>query len=197
MHRSLAPTACLLMLASCGDAARVEQVDRGAEDGPRPEAAERIRLDAADAGTSDAEASGETIMDVLRGDERFSVLAAAAEAAGLQGTLERGDYTVFAPTDEAFAALPEGTLDALMSPENERQLASVLRYHVVEGEKPARGIRGRNVLRTVSGEPLDVTETSGRFRVGGETGAVVVETDLPARNGVVHAIDAVLLPPPA
>lgn len=179
-------------LSSCSDDAEVEQVDRGVG------AADAQPVDLSyDEPVDDDPVTGESLLEVARADDRLSTLVTAVEAAGLAETLEGGTYTVFAPTDEAFAALPEGTLDTLRLPGNREQLASVLRYHVVRGKRSAAEIRGRNVLRTASGDTLDVTETSGRFRVGGETGAVVTQADLTAGNGVIHVIDAVLLPPPS
>ena len=135
--------------------------------------------------------AGPTIVDLLAADGRFSTLLDAVEAAGLAETLaEPGPYTVFAPTDSAFAALPEGTLAAL-SPE---ELQNVLLQHVVLG-----AVTGAEAAEAGTA-PSAWTERELAFAVGDDgaltvNGATVVEADLTASNGLVHVIDAVLLPP--
>jgi uncharacterized surface protein with fasciclin (FAS1) repeats len=138
----------------------------------------------------------QTITDIVAGSEDFSTLLAAVQAADLGDTLAgEGPYTVFAPTDEAFAALPEGTLDTLLLPQNQDQLAAILTYHVVPAEVMAEDVTSGDV-GTVEGSPftveasdMGVTITDGQ----GNT-ADVVQTDIEASNGVIHVIDAVLLP---
>jgi uncharacterized surface protein with fasciclin (FAS1) repeats len=122
----------------------------------------------------------------------FNTLLAAAKAAGLVGTLKgHGPFTVFAPTDEAFAALPEGTVETLLMPENKDQLVAILTYHVVPAKVMSGDIAGKkaNVL-TVNGEKVFVNAKNG-VKVGG---ANVVAADIEASNGVIHVIDKVLLP---
>ncbi len=132
------------------------------------------------------------IVELAAGDDRFSTLVAAVTAAELAETLSGpGPFTVFAPTNEAFAALPAGTVDALLLPENKDQLIEVLTYHVVPGNYPASSLIGkRGSLTTVQGQALHVNGTDG-VRIENST---VIVPDLAASNGTVHAIDTVLLP---
>ena len=125
----------------------------------------------------------------------FGTLVAAVTAADLGATLKGpGPFTVFAPTDAAFAALPAGTIDELLKPENKAKLAAILTYHVVSGKVMAADIAGKAMqVTTVQGGELAVDATSG-VRVNG---ASVVSADIEATNGVIHVVDAVLLPPAA
>lgn len=135
-----------------------------------------------------------TIVDVAAGDESFSTLVQAVEAAGLAETLSgEGPYTVFAPTNEAFEALPEGTLEQLLQPENQETLTQILTYHVLPQAVPAAEVTAGE-FETVAGAPLSITvdDASGNVMVNG---AMVIQTDVEASNGVIHAIDQVLLPP--
>ena len=139
------------------------------------------------------EAMGEpaTIVEVAAGNEDFSTLVAAVEAAGLVETLSgEGPFTVFAPTNDAFDALPEGVLDALLLPENEAVLTSILTYHVVPGEVTSDMITDGDVA-TVEGQSVTIS-TEGGVMVNE---AMVVTPDLEASNGVIHVIDSVLIPP--
>lgn len=121
----------------------------------------------------------------------FSTLLAAAEAAGLVDTLTgEGPFTVFAPTDEAFAALPEGTVDTLLLPENKDQLTSILTYHVVPGKVMSSDLTNGMMAETVQGESLEIM-TEGGVTVGGVN---VTQPDIQASNGVIHVIDGVLMP---
>ncbi len=136
-----------------------------------------------------------TIAEVVAGDPDLSTLLAAVEAADLGETLSgEGPFTVFAPTDDAFAALPEGTLDTLLEPAARDDLAGILTYHVVSGEIRAADVRPGEVT-TVNGSTFTV-ETDGGVAITDANGgtATVVATDVPASNGVIHVIDAVLLP---
>jgi len=121
----------------------------------------------------------------------FTTLAAALEAAGLVETLKgEGPFTVFAPTDEAFAALPEGTVDSLLLPENQDQLVSILTYHVVPGEVMSGDLSDGMTAETVNGQEVTIS-------VGDSVmvdGATVVTPDIEASNGVIHVIDQVILP---
>lgn len=126
-------------------------------------------------------------------DGEFGTLVEAIEAAGLTDAL-RGDgpFTVFAPTDEAFEALPEGALDQLMAEENRDQLAALLAYHVVPGQVGSQDLEGqRGMARTAAGSEALIDATGDEVRINQ---ARVVRPDLAASNGVVHAIDAVVLP---
>jgi uncharacterized surface protein with fasciclin (FAS1) repeats len=132
-----------------------------------------------------------TIVDVAAGDESFSTLVAAVTAAGLVETLSgTGPFTVFAPTNDAFAALPAGVLDALLLPENKALLAQILTYHVLSGMVMAADVTDSDVA-TVEGQTVKLS-TMGGVTVNG---ANVVAADVMASNGVIHAIDAVILPP--
>jgi uncharacterized surface protein with fasciclin (FAS1) repeats len=126
-------------------------------------------------------------------DGGFSTLVAAVQAADLVSVLQSpGPFTVFAPTDEAFAKLPAGTVDDLLKPENKDQLVAVLTYHVVPGRVPASEVVTLSKANTVQGSDVDITVTNGTVRVNN---AVVTQTDIEATNGIVHVIDTVLLPP--
>jgi len=132
-----------------------------------------------------------TIVDVAVGAGNFTTLVAAVTAADLVETLSgTGPFTVFAPTDEAFAALPAGVLDALLLPENKELLVRILTYHVVSGMVMAADITDGDVA-TVEGSNIMLVTTSG-VKVND---ANVVAADVAASNGVIHAIDAVILPP--
>lgn len=137
-----------------------------------------------------AEMSSGTIVDVAGSTEDLSTLVTAVEAAGLTETLSgEGPYTVFAPTNEAFEALPEGVLDALLEPANQEALTAVLTYHVVPGEVTSDQIEAGDV-KTVEGSDVTIETDSGVT----VNGATVVTADVMADNGVVHVIDEVLIP---
>ena len=141
--------------------------------------------------TMPAEAAVGTIVDVAVAAGNFTTLVAAVTAADLVETLSgTGPFTVFAPTDEAFAALPAGVLDALLLPENKALLAQILTYHVVSGMVMAADVTDGEVA-TVEGQKVKLS-TMGGVSVNG---AKVVAADVAASNGVIHAIDAVILPP--
>jgi uncharacterized surface protein with fasciclin (FAS1) repeats len=139
-----------------------------------------------------AEATGD-IVDTAVAAGQFETLVAAVQAAGLEDTLRGpGPYTVFAPTDEAFAQLPEGTVDELLQPENRDQLVSILTYHVVPGDVRAAQVVEMDSAETVQGASLPIRVEGDAVRVGEAT---VVQPDVPASNGVIHVIDRVLMPP--
>lgn len=126
----------------------------------------------------------------------FDTLVQALKTADLVGALQgEGPFTVFAPTDEAFAALPEGRLEALLQPENREQLQSILQYHVVSGTAMASDVTGMDAAETLQGQPLRFQVQDGTVRVMGQNTATVVQTDIEASNGVIHVVDTVLLPP--
>lgn len=145
------------------------------------------------------EAAPETITQIVQGNEEFSTLLQAVGSAGLAETLSGdGPFTVFAPTDDAFAALPEGTLQSLLEPDQQDQLAGILTYHVVPAEVPASEVTSGDV-ETVNGANLTVSVEDGTVTLEDGQGneALVTQTDIEASNGVIHVIDAVLLPPSA
>lgn len=135
---------------------------------------------------------GGDIVAVASGNDDFSTLVAAVSAAGLVETLQGdGPFTVFAPTNEAFAKLPAGTVESLLKPENKDTLVSILTYHVVAGNYPASSLVGkRGSLTSVQGGALHMNGTDG---VTVENATVVIP-DVAASNGVIHAIDTVMMP---
>lgn len=132
------------------------------------------------------------IVDIAASNDDFSTLVAAVSAAGLVETLKgEGPFTVFAPTNDAFAALPDGTLDSLLLPENKDQLVSILTYHVVPGAVTSDQLAGQRLnVATVQGSTVHIDARNG-VKVDG---ANVTAADLIASNGVIHVIDAVILP---
>ncbi|WRH68423.1 MAG: fasciclin domain-containing protein [Planktothrix sp. GU0601_MAG3] len=133
----------------------------------------------------------ESIVQIAAANPSFSTFTKAVEAAGLTETLSApGAYTVFAPTDEAFAALPAGTLEELMKPENKEKLAKILKYHVLENKVASAEIQPGEVV-TVEGEPVNLEVAEGKVKVNG---AEVIQADINANNGVIHVIKVVILP---
>ena len=131
------------------------------------------------------------IVAVASGAGNFNTLVAAVKAAGLVETLQgTGPFTVFAPTDEAFAKLPKGTLDDLLKPENKAKLTAILTYHVLSGKVMAADVKTMTA-KTVNGQSLNVVVEDGKVTVNK---AKVIMADVPASNGVIHAIDTVLIP---
>lgn len=147
--------------------------------------------------TACAQPQGDDIVDIAAGNPEFSTLVAAVQAAGLVDTLKGpGPFTVFAPTNAAFAALPAGTVENLLLPENKDQLVSILTYHVVPDQITSAEVLGtRQTVTTVQGGTLDVNGIVGKFGSGVKVNnANVIQADIFASNGVIHAIDRVLLP---
>ncbi|MDG2029547.1 MAG: fasciclin domain-containing protein [Phycisphaerales bacterium] len=137
-------------------------------------------------------ASAEDIVVVADNAGQFKTLLAAAKAAGLVEVLKgNGPLTVFAPTDDAFSKLPPGTVEMLLKPENKAALASVLTYHVVPGKMMAADVLKQKNLNTVNGQRADISMKNGRPMIDK---AAIVATDIKASNGVIHVIDAVILP---
>jgi uncharacterized surface protein with fasciclin (FAS1) repeats len=131
-----------------------------------------------------------TIVDVAASAGTFNTLVAAVEAAGLAGTLSGpGPFTVFAPTDAAFAKLPAGTVEALL--QDPAALAAILTYHVVQGRVTAADVVKLTSAATVNGQSLSVEVNGATVRIGGAT---VTATDIAASNGIIHVIDTVLIP---
>ena len=145
-----------------------------------------------------------TVVDVAVGSKDHSTLVVAIKAADLVNTLQgKGPFTVFAPTNEAFAKLPKGTVENLLKTENKATLAKILTYHVVAGNLDAAAVitaikdgKGKVTLKTVSGGTLTASLKNGKVILTDEKGgiATVTATDLKAGNGVVHVIDTVLMP---
>ena len=144
------------------------------------------------AGGHAAPKSQDIVATAVAADD-FNTLAAALQAADLVGALQgEGPFTVFAPTDAAFATLPEGTVESLLKPENKDQLTAVLLYHVVPGKIMSSDISGTANPETLQGSTVAVIAAGGGVTVNG---ANVVAADVDASNGVIHVIDAVILPP--
>lgn len=137
-------------------------------------------------------AGNKDIVDTAVAAGSFQTLAKALQAADLVDALKgTGPFTVFAPTDEAFAKLPAGTLDDLLKPENKEKLRAILTYHVVAGDFPAAKVIALSSAKTLNGQNVKITGTGGNVMVNN---AHVVKADIPASNGVIHVIDTVILP---
>jgi len=144
------------------------------------------------------------VIDIAVGSSDHSTLVAAVKAADLVNTLKgKGPFTVFAPTNAAFAKLPAGTVDGLLKPENEATLSKILTYHVVAGNLDAAAVvaaikagSGKAVVTTVSGGKLTASLDGGKVKLTDEKGGVsyVTAADLKGSNGVIHVIDTVLMP---
>jgi transforming growth factor-beta-induced protein len=146
--------------------------------------------------TEEASASmaKQDIVDTAISDGRFTTLVAAVQAAGLVDILKgEGPFTVFAPSDDAFAALPAGTLDTLLKPENKQQLIDILTYHVAPGKVMAADVAGLTEAPTVLGKNISVKVEDGKVILNDKV--QVILTDIETTNGVIHVIDGVLLPP--
>ena len=143
------------------------------------------------AGTQ-AQQNNKDIVDTAMAAGSFKTLAKALQAADLVETLKgAGPFTVFAPTDEAFAKLPAGTLNNLLKPENKQKLQRILSYHVVPGRVSSTDVVKLRTAKAVSGDTIDITASDGTVRVDS---ARVVKTDIAASNGVIHVIDTVIIP---
>jgi uncharacterized surface protein with fasciclin (FAS1) repeats len=152
---------------------------------------------ASGASSSTMATSSKNVVQIAEHNPQFSTLVAAVKAAGLVHTLEgSGPFTVFAPTNRAFAALPKGTLKTLLKPANKGELASILTYHVVPGALKASQVSPGSV-KTVDGATFTVNSAGGKLTITDGKGQTVhiVKTDIIASNGVIHVIDRVLLPP--
>ena len=152
----------------------------------------------------ETETTVETIVGVASGNENFSTLVAAVQAADLVGTLSsEGPFTVFAPTNDSFAKLPEGTVETLLKPENKAALINLLTYHVVSGQYPASAVidainsnDGSFVVETVQGDKITLSLEGENVKLVDAKGnsSLVIMADVPASNGIIHAIDAVIMP---
>jgi uncharacterized surface protein with fasciclin (FAS1) repeats len=136
------------------------------------------------------------IVQTAMNADNFTTLVSALKAADLVEALQgEGPFTVFAPTDEAFGALPEGTLDDLLKPENKAQLQSILKYHVVSGKVKAEKVTALKEAKTLQGANIGIKTADGTVMLTGKNEATVTTTDVMASNGVIHVIDTVLMPP--
>jgi len=175
-----------LVLTACSSSS-----DEAAAPEPAASEAAAIADEAEDTDMAEESAAPGTIVDIAAGAADFSTLVAAATAAGLVDTLNgEGPFTVFAPTDEAFAALPPGLVDALLLPENKDVLAKILTYHVVPGTVMAADIADGDVA-TVEGQNVTLSTMDGVT----VNGVKVISADIVASNGVVHVIEGVIVPP--
>ena len=169
----------------------------GNDNGAAPEEPSPAVADSSAESGASAPDSPATVVDVATSNEDFSTLVTAVEAAGLAETLSGdGPFTVFAPVNDAFAALPAGTVDSLLLPENQDQLTGVLTYHVVPKEAMSGDLSDGMTVTTVQGQPLTVGVSDAGVTLTDGTGNTVsvVQADIEAGNGVVHVIDEVLLP---
>ncbi|MCE7992369.1 MAG: fasciclin domain-containing protein [Roseivirga sp.] len=143
--------------------------------------------------TATVKAQSKDIVDLAVGNDNLKTLVAAVKAGGLVDVLKGdGPFTVFAPTDEAFAALPKGTLEMLLKPENKDKLVAILTYHVVSGKVMSTDLSNGQKAATVQGEKISVSIGGGNVKIND---AKVIAADVKAKNGVVHVIDKVILPP--
>lgn len=143
-------------------------------------------------GAANVKAQNRDLVDTAVAAGQFKTLAVALKAAGLVETLKgSGPFTVFAPTDEAFARLPKGTVEDLLKPENKAKLTAILTYHVVPGKVMAADVVKVKEAKTVQGGSLKVTASGGAVKVDN---AEVVKADIAASNGVIHVIDSVVIP---
>jgi uncharacterized surface protein with fasciclin (FAS1) repeats len=132
------------------------------------------------------------IVDTAVSAGSFKTLTAALEAAGLVGTLKgKGPFTVFAPTDQAFAKLPAGTVESLLKPANKQKLTALLTYHVVAGDVKAADVIKLSSAKTLNGQSVTIKVVGGKVLINGAT---VVKADIAATNGTIHVIDTVLMP---
>ena len=135
----------------------------------------------------------ETLLDKAKAAEKFNTLIAALKAADLTVALtSSGPFTVLAPTDSAFAKLPDGTVETLLKPENKDKLTEILKYHVIKGKFTARQVASLEAATMLNGEDIALNIKDGRLTANNSN---IVATDIDASNGIIHIIDQVLLPP--
>jgi uncharacterized surface protein with fasciclin (FAS1) repeats len=143
--------------------------------------------------TISASAQQKDIVDTAVAAGNFNTLAAALKAADLVDTLKGpGPFTVFAPTDEAFAKLPAGTVESLLKPENKEKLRAILTYHVVAGRVDSKKVAKMTSAKTVEGSSVTISAAMGHVMINDAT---VIKADIACSNGIIHVIDAVILPP--
>ena len=187
----LVASASVMMLASCKDEKKTDDATVVTTDTKMAETPAVTEEDGVMVGGAKMVAS-KNIVENARGSADHTTLVAAVTAAGLGETLSgAGPFTVFAPTNAAFAALPAGALDNLLKPEMKKDLTGVLTYHVVSGALRAADLKDGQKLKTVNGKDLMVSVKDGKVMVGGAT---VTTADAISSNGVTHVIDGVLMP---
>ncbi len=141
---------------------------------------------------ADTAVAEKSIVETAVGAGKFNTLVAALKAAGLvEAVSGKGPLTVFAPTDEAFAKLPKGTVETLLKPENKEKLVAILKYHVVAGSYPAAKVLQNDTLTTLQGGKVTITNSDKGVMIDK---AKVAKADIMCTNGVIHVIDAVILP---
>jgi uncharacterized surface protein with fasciclin (FAS1) repeats len=147
----------------------------------------------ASAGYGEKHKEKPSIVEIATSSDQFSTLVAALKAADLVGALqaEGKTFTVFAPTNEAFEKLPEGTLETLLKPENKQKLQSILLYHVASGKSAAGDVVEKDQIKTLQGQALEIEVRGNAVMIDG---AKVLKADVMASNGVIHVIDSVVLP---
>lgn len=186
LHASVFVSSALLIMA-CGGATPEPATPDGAMDNSAAAPASEPAAPA-----SEPAAPTSNIVETAVAAGSFTTLVAAIKAAGLVETLSGpGPFTVFAPTDDAFAKLPAGTVDGLLKPENKAKLVAILTYHVVSGELMAKDVVGAGKLKTVQGQELTLKAMGSHVMVDG---AKISKTDIVASNGVIHVIDSVVMP---
>ncbi len=159
---------------------------------PAPASADSAGEQGAASPATQAAAPTSNLVETATAAGSFTTLVAAVKAAGLAETLSGpGPFTVFAPTDDAFAKLPPGTVEGLLKPENKSKLVAILTYHVVPGALMAKEVLGASKLKTVQGQELSVSTKGSDVMVDG---AKISKTDIAASNGVIHVIDSVVMP---
>ncbi|PIX10496.1 MAG: fasciclin [Flavobacteriaceae bacterium CG_4_8_14_3_um_filter_34_10] len=193
-----------LLFASCDDSKKKEAEAQAAAQAELVKAEEEAALQAEEAAKVQAQYEATTIAAIAMSNENFSTLVSALVAADLATTMKsEGPYTVFAPTNEAFSKLPKGALDNLLKPENKEKLAALLTYHVVSGEFKAADVmkaiqdnKNSYEVVTLQGEKLTLSLKDDKVMIKDAKGGVatVVIADVDASNGVIHAIDKVVMP---
>ncbi len=193
-----------MLFISCDDSKKKEEAARAEEEKMEMEATAQAQADMEAAAKAKAEYDASTVVAIASSNENFSTLTSAVTAADLVETLQgEGPYTVFAPTNEAFAKVPAAKMNSLLKPENKTALQNLLKYHVVSGEFMAADVvkaikdnngkynvttvQGENIVLSLSGDKVMITDAKGGK-------ATVVMTDVDASNGVIHAIDKVVMP---
>ena len=184
-------SASVFMLTSCNDAKKTEETTTVATDTTKVAAAPKMEEAGVMVGGANMVPS-KNIVENAAGSADHTTLVAAVKAAGLAETLSgKGPFTVFAPTNEAFAKLPAGAVDGLLKPESKAKLTGVLTYHVVAGAVKAADLKDGQKIKTLQGEELTVGVKDGKVTING---ANVTIADVVSSNGVTHVIDAVLMP---
>jgi len=164
--------------------------------GPLSAHAQDTSAYAQDKGEKQEMADRGDIVETAKSSDDFKTLVTALQSAELVSALQgEGPFTVFAPTNEAFDALPEGTLDNLLKPENKAELQSILKFHVVEGKVKASDVTKMEKATTLEGSSVGIAVEEGTVTLSGKNNARVTKTDIMASNGVIHVIDQVLMPP--